>query len=61
MKQEFRAVRGLLFIENLLQDVRYAIRSLRRTPGLTAFVVITLALGIGMTAGNFQHGRWADF
>jgi len=54
MKQEFRAVHGLLFIENLLQDTRYAIRSLRRTPGLTAFVVITLALGIGMTAATFS-------
>src|SRR5271170_7557648 len=54
MKQEYRATRGLLFIEGFLQDVRYAIRSLRRTPGLTAFLVITLALGIGMTAGTFS-------
>jgi macrolide transport system ATP-binding/permease protein len=54
MKQDYRAERGLLLIENLLQDVRYAIRSLRRTPGLTAFVVITLALGIGMTSGTFS-------
>src|SRR5439155_2212807 len=35
-------------------DVHYAIRSLRRTPGLTAFVVITIALGIGMTATPFS-------
>ena len=54
MKEDYRAERGLLLIENLLQDVRYAIRSLRRTAGLTAFVVITLALGIGMTSGTFS-------
>src|SRR5580704_6621884 len=54
MKEEYRAVRGLLLIENLVQDVRYAIRSLRRTPGLTTFVVITLALGIGMTSATFS-------
>jgi macrolide transport system ATP-binding/permease protein len=54
MKQDFRAERGLLFIENLFQDVRFAIRSLRRTSGLTAFVVITLALGIGMTSAMFS-------
>jgi predicted permease len=54
MKEQYRAVRGLLLIENLVQDVRYAVRSLRRTPGLTAFVVITLALGIGMTAATFS-------
>src|SRR5438445_2073609 len=49
MKQDYRAERGLLFIENFFQDVRFAFRSLRRTSGLTAFVVFTLALGIGMT------------
>jgi macrolide transport system ATP-binding/permease protein len=54
MKQDYRAERGLLLIENLLQDVRFAIRSLRRTSGLTAFVVITLALGIGMTSATFS-------
>jgi macrolide transport system ATP-binding/permease protein len=51
MKQDYRAERGLLLIENLVQDVRFAFRSLSRTPGLTALVVITLALGIGMTSG----------
>jgi macrolide transport system ATP-binding/permease protein len=54
MKQDYRAERGLLFVENLVQDARYAIRSLRRTSGLTAFVVITLALGIGMTSATFS-------
>jgi predicted permease len=34
--------------------VRFAVRSLRRTPGLTAFVIFTLALGIGMTSTPFS-------
>ena len=55
IKQEYRARRGLPLVENFLQDVRFAIRGLRRTPGLTAFVVVTLALGIGMTSATFRH------
>jgi macrolide transport system ATP-binding/permease protein len=43
-------MRHLHWLTDFLDDVQYAIRSLRRTPGLTAFVVMTLALGIGMTA-----------
>jgi macrolide transport system ATP-binding/permease protein len=54
IKQDYRSAGGLQFIENLFQDVRYAIRSLQRTPGLTVFVVITLAVGIGMTSATFS-------
>src|ERR1700719_1101744 len=54
IKQDYRAKRGLPLVENFLQDVRFAIRGLRRTPGLTAFVVVTLALGIGMTSATFS-------
>lgn len=54
LKQDFRAERGFVFLDNLLQDVRFAFRSLRRTAGLTAFVALTLALGIGITAGTFS-------
>jgi putative ABC transport system permease protein len=56
MKEDYRAAGGLVMIENFVQDVRYAIRSLERTPGLTAFVVFTLALGIGMVSGTFSMG-----
>ena len=54
LREEYRATGGLMVIENIVQDVRYAIRSLKRTPGLTAFVIFTLALGIGMVSGTFS-------
>jgi predicted permease len=54
VKEQVRYARTGAFLESMLQDLRFAIRSLRRTPGLTAFVVITLALGIGMTSATFS-------
>ena len=54
VKIHVRDSRTGAFLDSLVQDVRFAIRSLRRTAGLTAFVVITLALGIGMTSATFS-------
>jgi hypothetical protein len=53
-KEEMRDARRVHWLTDFLDDVRYAFRSLRRTPGLSTFVVITLALGIGMTATPFS-------
>jgi macrolide transport system ATP-binding/permease protein len=53
-KEEMRDQRRVHWLTDFLADLRYAVRSLRRTPGLTAFVVLTLAVGIGMTATPFS-------
>ena len=53
-KEEMRDMRKIHWLTDFVDDVRYATRSLRRTPGLTALVVITLALGIGMTSTPFS-------
>jgi macrolide transport system ATP-binding/permease protein len=54
VKEQVRDSRTGAFLDSLVQDFRFAIRSLRRTSGLTVFVVITLALGIGMTSATFS-------
>ena len=53
-KEESREAAGVAAFESLFQDVRFAVRSLRRTVGLSGFVVITLALGIGMVSATFS-------
>ena len=54
LKQDYRAERGLLLIENLLADLRTATRTISRMPGLAAVIIVSLAIGIGVNTTIFS-------
>src|SRR5881409_3799917 len=52
-KEECRDMRRVNFIDDLIRDLRYAGRSVRRSPGFAVLVVLIMALGIGANTAVF--------
>jgi predicted permease len=54
VKEQYRDRRGLPALEDVMKDVRFAMRMLRRTPGFSLVVLLTLAIGIGANTVMFS-------
>jgi putative ABC transport system permease protein len=57
-RDECRDIRGVRWVENVVLDLHYSLRSIKRSKGLALGVVVSMGLGLGVTASLFSL---ADF